>query len=108
LADRRVVWCCFSRKQGHDRHHHARRAVPTLQRSCLDKRGLHRVQTFLGSQPLHRGYSSAVERLDVQGAGPRGNLIDEYCARAALRLTAAVLRSGQTQIVPEHLEQGSA
>ena len=86
---------------------HAGDAVATLHRLFSEKGLLHAVQSVLSSQPFDGDDLLASRRRDRGAAGRHGAAIEEYGAGAALALSAAVLRPGQTEILAQDLEQGA-
>ena len=63
------------------------------------------MQMSLPRQPLHRGHCIAVERLEVDHAGPDRDPIQKHRARATLPLATSALSPGQGQILTQRVKE---
>jgi hypothetical protein len=91
--------------RGHDL---AGRAVPALESVVLDKRGLDGVELITVRKTLN-GCDFSILLHDREGeTGIDAPPVDQHRAGPALAAVAAFLGSGQTQVLPERVEQRNA
>ena len=74
----------------------------------LDEGLLKRVQRAVLRDPFDRHDLGAVVRNRQGEAGVRAAPVDEHCARAALAVVAALLRTRQAELLPEQVEERRA
>jgi hypothetical protein len=84
----------------------ARRAVSALERVVADEGVLQGVHFSVGGQALDGGDGAAVVSHGQGQAGVGPPSVDQHGARAALAVIAALLRSGQAELLAEQVEQG--
>jgi hypothetical protein len=90
------------RLRGHD---HAVDAVAALHGLFVDERLLQRVGLVHAAEPFERGDRAALDGGDRQHARTHGRAVQMDRARAALRKAATELRSVQSQLVTQHVQQ---
>ncbi len=91
------------RQQRHRRHDHTGGAIATLEGTGFEKGGLHRVQPPGAGQAFDGG-----DRFPGQIGGEHAAClnwvaVDEHGAGATFAVAAAVLRSGQRQLLAQHV-----
>ena len=84
------------------------RAVAALERVPVQERLLHRVQPVRAGQSLDGGDLGAVQRDGEREAAQRAAAVDQHGAGTALPVVAALLRSGQAQVLTQRVEQCGA
>jgi hypothetical protein len=87
------------------RDDHPARAIAAL-RVCVEKR-LHGMQTAILLEALHGRDLAHADLIDGHRAGARRHAVNQHCASAALSFAAAVLASGQFEIIPQQTQQGA-
>src|SRR5262249_10789411 len=95
-------WCLL--EQRHRGHDLPRLAIAALRNIELDPRQLHRVLSICG-KPLDRGDVLAGNGSNRIAAGPDGLTVDQHCAGATLRDTAAEFRSLELEGIAQHPQQ---
>ena len=94
-------------QQGDGGHDHPGGADAALQPPLLDEGLLHRVQLPVPGQPLHGGHAAPLGLGGEEQAGGHRAPVQEHGAGPAVPRATALLRPGQLQAVPEHLQQGA-
>src|ERR1044071_6716518 len=92
-------------QQRRDRHDHPRLAVAALRHVVREPGLLHFVQLAALREPFDRGDALSLDRAHRQHARARGLPVDVHGASAALRHAAAVFRSRESDLLPQHPQQ---
>ncbi len=70
-----------------------------------DEGGLHRMQAVAIGEPFYRGDVAVYLHHGQRQAGIDAAAIDQHRARPALATVASLLGAGQTQLLPQRVEQ---
>src|SRR2546428_1443787 len=105
LADLVVVPRLAFLEQGDRRKDLSRRAVAALERVLAQEGFLHRVQLSALDQPFDGGDAGALELRDQLQAGVHPLSVDDHGAGAALSHVASLLRTRETEVLPQRIQQ---
>jgi len=85
--------------------HHSRRADPALRSAVFDERLLHRMKLVVVCGSLDRFYLTPIDLRDRNQTTIHDPPVDLHGASPALSLPTPLLRPGELQLLPQHIQQ---